>query len=378
MFPPSRAGKAASSALWLLAVACAAPRSRAEAARGSQASDRASTSRGGSPGRALSLPTPRLWDARMAFQVDLGSAVEAAPVLAPDGTAYVATADGVLVAIDPGGGIAWSSTLSGSVTASPVVETGGRVLVATAAGMLHALLPTGKPSWDLRMPAQAATDLVWSPRWGVLLGGVDGALWAYSVHATAAWHTPLGGSLAAAPGAAGSRIVAVTAEGDAVGLEGAARRFRARLGARPSGPPVVLADGTTALVAGGVLYRLDARGGVLWQRPGVEWVSAGQTGFLTLGAHGALAAVDEAGTAAPPTELDVVPSAAAVDAGGGTVCVVGDAGELVVARPGREPRRVSLGRGALRAPAVDRARRRAVVVSGGGTVAAVFLDEVTP
>jgi outer membrane protein assembly factor BamB len=70
-----------------------------------------------------------------------GSRLQAPPVRGPDGTLYLGTGDGRLLAISPEGTLLWQAHLGGAVEATPIVAPDGTLYVATAGGRLYAFAP---------------------------------------------------------------------------------------------------------------------------------------------------------------------------------------------------------------------------------------------
>lgn len=81
---------------------------------------------------------------RFAF-VQSGATFNTTPVVSPDGsTVYVASAGGVIYALEFGSGAArWNYPLGGTITASPVVEPSGHVIAGSSNSKLVFLSPAG-------------------------------------------------------------------------------------------------------------------------------------------------------------------------------------------------------------------------------------------
>lgn len=76
--------------------------------------------------------------------------VQSNPVIGPDGTIYVGTDFGALVALEPDGTAKWSFGVPSYVTASPGVAPDGSIVFASEEGTLHALNPDGSLRWEHR------------------------------------------------------------------------------------------------------------------------------------------------------------------------------------------------------------------------------------
>ena len=70
------------------------------------------------------------------------------PALATDGTIYVGSIDKKLYAIDPAGAVKWSFDTGAVISGSPCVGGDESIYVGTSDGKLHAVAPDGKPKWS--------------------------------------------------------------------------------------------------------------------------------------------------------------------------------------------------------------------------------------
>jgi outer membrane protein assembly factor BamB len=101
-------------------------------------------------------------DGSIAWRLDAGGPIHLSPVLAEDGTAFVA-AGSTLVAIAPSGEIAWRRDLSQPILAGPLVADDGSVYVALNAGKMggqvRALTRDGGDLRIARLPAAPSRGL---------------------------------------------------------------------------------------------------------------------------------------------------------------------------------------------------------------------------
>ena len=81
----------------------------------------------------------------------LGSDVSSeysSPAIAPDGTIYIGSADGFVVAISTSGSVVWKSPPMGAVESSPAIGSDGTIYVLSNDGNLYALSPVnGSVNW---------------------------------------------------------------------------------------------------------------------------------------------------------------------------------------------------------------------------------------
>lgn len=305
--------------------------------------------------------------ASIEWRFHTGSTIHAAPVLGPDGTVYVGTGDGLLEAVTADGALAWSYTLEGSVAQSPVLDAEGHVVVATMAERLYAFSRSGVLSWQVRTPTRATTGLSVSSAWGILFGGFDGALWAYSSHATPAFHVPLGTALRGAPAPSGHRIWVGTEEG-LVLLDGAVRREKIALGAPVECVCGVLADGSAVAVAGEALSVIAPDGTIRFRRPDVAWATSDARGVIAVEPHGRLLRFGADGTALESWSTPVRPSAPPAVGASGRIYVAGQSGNLAIIVATGKIELVRVASSALHRPLVDTVHHRVIVAAGEGTV----------
>jgi outer membrane protein assembly factor BamB len=368
----------AAGAFLASAAACAAPAVSAEALVTAPRAPRAPDPAEPALPRESVQQGGRITDAERAsgvlWRFDTGSAVPAAPAIGADGTVYVGTADGYVQALTPEGTLRWSYTVEAAVPWSPVVDPAGRVYVVTAAQHLYSFLPGGTLGWQIRTPAHVATEAVVAPPWGILFGDAASSVWAYSDHAVALWHVEIGGGITSAPAVRGSRIAVGTGSGDVWLLDGAAKRAVAHLGAPVRSTPGIDADGSAYVIAGGALHRLGAQGAVRWRRAGVEWATVTDGGCLVIDADRALVRLSADGAPLSHVPLGATASAAPVIAPSGAIYVSTDSGALITIRADGAVRQVAVARAPLKAPVLDVARQRVVVVAGAGTVTALHIE----
>lgn len=283
---------------------------------------------------------------------------------------YVGTGDGLLEAVTADGSLAWSYTLEGPVAESPVLDSEGHVIVATMAERLYAFTHAGVLSWQVRTPTRVATGLSVSPAWGILFGGSDGALWAYSSHATPSFHVPLSVALHGAPAPSGHRIWVGTQDG-LVLLEGATKRGKIALGGAVECLSAALSDGSAVAVAGGALSVIAPDGTVRFRRPDVAWATSRGRGVIAVEPHGRLLRLDADGAVLESWLLPVRPSAPPVVDDSGRIYVSGQSGNLAIAMATGTADLVRVASSALHRPIVDTAHHRVIVAAGEGTLTAL-------
>jgi outer membrane protein assembly factor BamB len=305
----------------------------------------------------------------------VGSTTHASPAVGTDGTVYVGTGSGYLIAIGPAGVLEWSYTVEGAIAWAPVVDRVGRIYVATTAQRLYSFQPNGSLGWQSRTPSHIAGELALSGASGVLFGGTDGNVWAYSEHGTPLWHAEVRAPVTAGPVFTGNHFAVGTASGDALELEGTIHRRVVPIGDACDAIVRASPDGSLVVVAGGALIGVSAAGSVQFRRDDVAFAVAADSGYLAVDRSGALLRLSSSGALVSSIALGAQASAAPVLAPSGAVYVAGVAGSLAVVPPGGVPRWVPIAHAALHRPVVDQPRRRVLVTAGDGMVAALHLEE---
>lgn len=353
-------------ALALLGLAigsCAAPAASAEGRLARAASEQR-------PVRSKVIRPDRVSVLSAVWRFHTGSTVHAAPALGPDGTVYVGTGDGLLEAVTADGALAWSYTLEGSVAQSPVLDAEGHVIIATMAERLYAFSRSGGLSWQVRTPTRVVTGLSVSPAWGILFGGLDGALWAYSSHATPAFHVPIGTAIRGAPAPSGHRIWVGTQEG-LVLLDGAVKRGKIGLDAPVESLCAALADGSAVVISGETLSVIAPDGTVRFRRPDVAWATTDARGVIAVEPHGRLLRLGADGTVLESWAMPVRPSAPPAVGASGRIYVSGQSGNVAITVATGKVDVIRVASSALHRPVVDPLHHRVIIAAGEGTITAL-------
>jgi FOG: WD40-like repeat len=238
-----------------------------------------------------------------------------------DGTTYAVDEGGALRAIDASGSVTWT-VQTPALLAAPAVGPGPIVYAGGADDALHAFDgQTGEALWT----APAAGPVACTPalRGGILYWGADDG----SVRGTTMqegffyWVVPLGSPVRGAVATGGPGWVVVPTEAGVVhALEADTGQpvWTYDAGA-PVHVPVVAADGTVYVVAGGVLHAIAPDGTLAWANQveaAIEPPVLTEAGrIVVVGASGALAGFEPDGQAA--FAVDVPDTFAAPPAGDG-------------------------------------------------------------
>ena len=105
---------------------------------------------------------------------------EASPALAPDGTLYVGTVRGGLIALNPDGKVKWKFKAGREIKSSPAVAGDGTIYFGARDRQLYAVSPQGKLKWKFptgawvdSSPAIATDGTVYFGTWDKLFYAVN-------------------------------------------------------------------------------------------------------------------------------------------------------------------------------------------------------------
>ena len=122
--------------------------------------------------------------ASLKWRYRVGAPVRLGPVIAGDGTVYVASDSGYVYSLRPDGTLWWRQRVGSSVSASPALASDGTLYVGTDDGnnsALVALSPSGAVQWRFSLGTPSHTPLTVGPD-GTIYAGTD-AGWLIAIDA---------------------------------------------------------------------------------------------------------------------------------------------------------------------------------------------------
>jgi polysaccharide biosynthesis protein PslG len=197
----------------------------------------------------------------------------AAPVIAPNGSVYVASDVGRLYAFGPSGGLRWVYEASADLRSAPALGPDGALYLLDAGGTLTALDGRGAPLWARPLGASGrGTPQLLGER---LYVAVDEAVVAVTRGGQVAWRAELGAEttpVAVETDRSVSRVYVATSGGTVLALdEGGREAWRASLPNPFAAPPAVGPGALVVADAEGVVYSLRTEdGAVAWTAPVVR------------------------------------------------------------------------------------------------------------
>lgn len=132
-----------------------------------------------------------------------GSSISASPVLAEDGTIYLASTDGKLYAVDRQGNELWVFTADDSIFGTPAIAPNGSIRFGTLNGTFYSVNADGSEQWNLRVSFAAETRMIGSPVMDsnglTYIGSWDDTLYAISNEGRTKERAQLSGLISSSP-----------------------------------------------------------------------------------------------------------------------------------------------------------------------------------
>jgi|GEM_PF-2174214 len=140
------------------------------------------------------------------------SPIECSPVMAADGTIYLASTSGVLRAISPEGHFRWSFDLDSPVYMTPAVAPDGTIYVGTLDRRLVALYAGGNLKWTFTAGGSIYSSPAIAPDGTLYFGCSDGNIYALSADGARLWTFATGGWVRSSPAIGADGTVYVGSE----------------------------------------------------------------------------------------------------------------------------------------------------------------------
>jgi len=190
------------------------------------------------------------------------------PALAPDGTIYLGTFRGTLLAATPGGKVKWRFQAGREIKSSPAVGADGTIYFGARDGKFYAVTPDGKLKWTFATGAWVDTSPAIAVDGTVYFGSWDTNFYALAPDGNLKWKFAAGGIIDSSPaiGADGAIyfgshdkfFYAVTPDGKL--------KWKFATGAEIIASPAIGADGTVYFAStDGNFYALGADGAQRWK-----------------------------------------------------------------------------------------------------------------
>jgi len=137
--------------------------------------------------------------AKLAFKLSVGP-VASSPVIGGDGTIYVGTTEGKLVAVPSNGSaIAWSAATNDTLGSSPALGQDGTIYVGSTDHKLYAITASGSTKWALDLGAPVHGSPAVGGDGTIYVGTSHGKLHAVDAAGTERWTYATGGPITGTP-----------------------------------------------------------------------------------------------------------------------------------------------------------------------------------
>jgi outer membrane protein assembly factor BamB len=144
--------------------------------------------------------------ARQVFRLPL-AAISSSPAIGGDGTIYVGTTDGKLVAVAADGSATkWAAITNDTAGSSPAIALDGTVYVGSSDHKLYAFTAAGAPKWAFDTGGPITSSPVVGGDETVYVGSSDGKLYAVAPDGKARWAYATGGPIVGTPAVRGGVV----------------------------------------------------------------------------------------------------------------------------------------------------------------------------
>lgn len=213
-------------------------------------------------GRAQADGVTNLWEFRLP-----GQATECSPALAPNGTIYIGTFSGWLVALTSDGKMKWKFKAGLEIKSSPAVADDGTVYFGSRDRNFYALSPDGKLEWKFATGAWVDSSPAIARDGTVCFGSWDNTFYALNPDGSLKWKYATSNIIDSSPaiaadgtiyfGSHDQNLYALTPDGKL--------KWKFATGAQITSSPAIAADGTIYFSStDGNFYALTPDGAERW------------------------------------------------------------------------------------------------------------------
>jgi outer membrane protein assembly factor BamB len=152
-----------------------------------------------SAGRSWGEAVPEatsLWTLRFPGSFNASSST---PAIAPDGTLYLGTFQGKLLAVTPQGGLKWIFDINCEIKSSPAIAADGTVYFGSRNRKFYALTPAGKLKWMFPTGGWVDSSPAIAADGTVCFGSADKSFYALNPDGSEKWKFPVGAKVDSSP-----------------------------------------------------------------------------------------------------------------------------------------------------------------------------------
>lgn len=124
---------------------------------------------------------------RLKWELNIGSSIDATPVVGADGMIYFGARNGSIYAVDKNGNQKWSFSTGYEIVSSPAIAGDGTILVSSKDGCLYALDSSGGLKWAYTSSNIFEASPVIGTDGVIYLGSKDGRLFAINPDGSEKW-----------------------------------------------------------------------------------------------------------------------------------------------------------------------------------------------
>ena len=195
---------------------------------------------------------------------------QATPALAPDGTIYQATVDGLLLAFMPAGNLRWqfATKTELEIKSSPAIGEDGTIYFGARDRKFYAVTPAGKLRWVFATGAWVDSSPAIATDGTIYFGGWDKKFYALKPDGTPKWVYPVRSIVVSSPAIAGNGTIYFGAfDRNLYALTDAGKlKWRFATGGEIASSPAIGPEGSVYFTSmDGNLYALRPDGTERWQ-----------------------------------------------------------------------------------------------------------------
>jgi outer membrane protein assembly factor BamB len=208
-------------------------------------------------------------EGKIKWKFKTGLEIKSSPAIAADGTVYFGSRDRCFYAVTPSGKLKWKQSTDGWVDSSPAIATDGTVYFASWDRNFYAFTPNGSLKWKFATSNLVTTSPAIAADGTVYFGSHDKCLYALSASGNLKWKFLTGAEIDGSPAlATDGTIYFQSTDGLFYALNSAgAELWRQRLGGYTASSPVLDADGNIYVMAGNDQVSLHRDGSIRWRHP---------------------------------------------------------------------------------------------------------------
>ncbi len=195
--------------------------------------------------------------------------IVSSPAIGTTGTVYVGCRDRRLYAVDNNGRKEWAFKTGGWVDASVAIGTNGTIYFGSWDKKLYALNPDGSKQWEFITGGPVVSSAAIDAQGVIYFGSHDRKFYALNPDGSKRWDYPTEGAITCSPAVgAGGELYFTSVDGmfHAVNPDGT-RRWELRTGGITASSPVLGMDGTIFVSVNQTHCAITPDGKFKWQRP---------------------------------------------------------------------------------------------------------------